>query len=186
MNEVIQSIITRRSVRSFQEKQISDEALNDILEAAKYAPSGMGKQDWHFLVVQNKEIIQKLAAAAKEVMMTFPIEHFKKIGSNPDYNPFYGAPTIIISAYEKESASGVSNCAAALENMFLAAHSMDIGSCWIHILAFAGNDEKVRSILTELGLPENYEISGTAAIGFNSKEAPKAAPRKEGTVTIVK
>lgn len=186
MNEIIQSIITRRSVRAFEEKQIPDEALHDILEAAKFAPNGMGKQAWHFAAVQNKEKIQELITATKEVMKNSPIEHFRTIGNNPEFNPFYAAPTIIITAYEKDSATGVSDCAVALENIFLAAHSMEIGSCWIHILAFAGNDPKVRSILTEFGIPENYEISGTAALGFSSKEAPKAAPRKEGTVSIYK
>ncbi len=80
----------------------------------------------------------------------------------------------------------MSDCAVALENIFLAAHSLNIGSCWIHILSVTADDLNVRSILTELGIPEGYEVSGTAALGFSSKEAPKAAPRKEGTVNIVK
>ena len=186
MNEVIQNILSRRSVRTFKEDQISDEDLNVILETAKFAPSGMGKQDWHFTAVQNKEKIQQLVVAVKEAMQNSPIEQFQKMGSNPNFNPFYNAPTIIITAYDKNSATKVSDCATALENIFLAAHSLNIGSCWIHILTFVGDDPKVRSILTELGIPENYELSGTAALGFNSKEASKAAPRKEGTVNIVK
>lgn len=186
MNEVIQNILTRRSIRTYQEKQISDEDLNAILEAAKFAPSGMGRQNWHFTAVQNKEIMDKLILAIKEALQKSEIEQFKKMGSNPAFNPFYGAPSIILTAYEKNSQTGVSDCAAALQNMFLAAHSLNIGSCWIHVLAFTGNDPKVRSILTELGIPEDYELSGTAALGFNSKEAPKAAPRKEGTVNIIK
>lgn len=186
MNEVIQNILTRRSVRTYKEEQISDEDLNTILEAAKFAPSGMGKQDWHFTAVQNKEKIEKLISAIKEALQNSPVEQLKKMGSNINFNPFYNAPTIIITAYDKNSLTKVSDCAAALENIFLAAHSLDIGSCWIHILAITGDDPKVRSILTELGIPEDYEVSGTATLGFNSKEAPKAAPRKEGTVNIVK
>ena len=186
MNEVIQNILTRRSVRTYKEDQISDEDLNTILEAAKFAPSGMGKQDWHFTAVQNKEEIEKLTSAIKEALQNSPVEQLKNMGSNPNFNPFYNAPTIIITAYDKNSLTKVSDCAAALENIFLAAHSLNIGSCWIHILAITGDDPKVRSILTELGIPEDHEVSGTAALGFNSKEAPKAAPRKEGTVNIVK
>lgn len=186
MNEIIQNLLTRRSVRTYKEDQISDEDLNLILEAAKFAPSGMGKQDWHFTAVQNKEKIEKLVSAIKEALKNSSVEQFQKMGSNPNFNPFYNAPTIILTAYDKNSITGVSDCSAALENIFLAAHSLNIGSCWIHILTFAGSDPKVRSILTELGVPEDYELSGTAALGFNSKEAPKAAPRKEGTVNIVK
>lgn len=186
MNEVIQNILSRRSVRTFKEDQISDEDLNLILEAAKFAPSGMGKQEWHFTAIQNKEKIEQLVSAAKEVMQNSPIEQFKKMGSNPNFNPFYNAPTIIITAYEKNAPTKVSDCAVALENIFLAANSLNIGSCWIHILSAVGDNPKVRNILTELGVPANYEVSGTAALGFNSKEASNAAPRKEGTVNIVK
>ncbi len=186
MNEVIQNILTRRSIRTFQEEQISDESLDVLLEAAKFAPSGMGKQGWHFTVVQNKEKINELVAAVKETMLNSTEERFIKAGENPNFNPFYNAPTIIITSYDKSSATVEADCAVALENIFLAAHSLDIGSCWIHVLAYFGNAPKVRSVLEELGVPTDYVVSGSAAIGYSSKPNPEAAPRKEGTVNIVK
>ncbi|EKQ58038.1 MULTISPECIES: nitroreductase [unclassified Clostridium] len=186
MNEVIQNILTRRSVRVYKEEQISDEDLNTILEAAKFAPSGMNSQSWHFTAVQNKERISQLISAAKEALLNSPVEQLKKIGGNPNFNPFYSAPTIIITSCDKNLPVGHFDCAAALENIMLAAHSLDIGSCWIHMLAMVGDDQKVRSILTELGIPENYAVFGTAALGFNGGQEPKAPPRKEGTINIVK
>jgi len=186
MNEVIDNILTRRSVRAYKEDQISDEDLNAILEAATFAPSAMGKQDWHFTAVQNKEKIKKLISAIKEAMLKSSIEQYRKMGENPNYIPFYNAPTIVITAYDKTSITKESDCAVALQNMLLAAHSLNIGSCWIHLLARTGDDPKVRSVLTELGVPEDYAVFGTAVLGYNSKDEPKAAPRKEGTVNIVK
>jgi nitroreductase len=186
MNEVIQNILSRRSVRSFTEEQISDENLNTLLEAAKYAPSGMGRQGWHFTVVQNKEKMETLISAVKELMLNSSEERFQKMGSNPDFNPFYNAPTVIITSYDNTAATIDADCAVALENIFLAAHSLNISSCWIHILAYFGNDPKVRSILTELGVPQDYQLSGSAALGISDKPLPQAAPRKEGTVNIVK
>lgn len=186
MNEVIQNIITRRSIRSYKEDQISDADLNTILEAAQFAPSGMSKQNWHFTAVQNKEKIEKLISAIKEAMGNSSIEQFKKMAGNPNFNPFYNAPTLIITAYDKNLPTKESDCAVALQNMLLAAHSLNIGSCWIHILALTGDDPKVREILTELGIPEDYAVFGTAILGFNSKEEPKATPRKDGTINIVK
>lgn len=186
MNEVMKNILTRRSIRAYKEEQISDADLNTILEAAKFAPSGMSKQNWHFTAMQNKEKIEQLISAIKEALLNSPVEQLQKMGANPNFNPFYNAPTIILTAYDRNSMTKVSDCAVALENIFLAAHSLNIGSCWIHILAVTGDDPKVRSILTELGIPDDYEVSGTAALGFSSKEDPKAAPRKDGTVTIVK
>ncbi|MDF2944189.1 MAG: nitroreductase [Herbinix sp.] len=186
MNEVIQNILTRRSVRSFKEEQISDENLNILLEVAKYAPSGMGRQGWHFTVVQNKDKMEKLISIIKEQMLNSSEERFKKMGGNPDFNPFYNAPTVIITAYDKTAATIEADCAVALENIFLAAHSLHISSCWIHILAYFGNDPKVRSVLTEFGVPEDYVVSGSAVLGYNNNPLPDAAPRKEGIVNIVK
>ena len=108
------------------------------------------------------------------------------MGENPNFNPFYNAPTIVITAYDKALPTKESDCAAALQNMLLAAHSLNIGSCWIHILAITGEDPKVKSVLIELGVPEDYAVFGTAVLGYNSKEETKAAPRKEGTFNIVK
>ncbi|OOM80209.1 nitroreductase [Clostridium sp. BL-8] len=186
MNEVIQNILTRRSIRAYTEDQISNDDLNTLLEAAKFAPSGMGTQAWHFTAVQNIDKINKLISAIKEALQKSPVEQLQKIGSNPNFNPFYNAPTIIITAYDKNSPTKESDSAVALENIMLAAHSLNIGSCWIHALGIVGDDPSVRSILTELGIPENYAIFGTAALGFSSKGEPKASPRKEGTVNIVK
>ncbi|MDG5854522.1 nitroreductase family protein [Clostridium beijerinckii] len=186
MNEIIQNILTRRSIRTYKEDQISDADLNTVLEAAQFAPTAMGKQGWHFTAVQNKEKIEKLISAIKEAMLKSSIEQYRKMGENPNFNPFYNAPTIVITSHDKKMPSGESDCAAALENMLLAAHSLNIGSCWIHILALTGNDPNVRNVLTELGVPEDYAVFGTAVLGYNSKEEPKAAPRKEGTFNIVK
>lgn len=186
MNEVIQNILTRRSIRTYEEDQISDADLNTVLEAAKFAPTGMGKQGEHFTAVQNKEKIEKLVSSIKEAMLKSSIEQYRKMGENPNFNPFYNAPTIVITAYDKTSLTKESDCAAALQNMLLAAHALNIGSCWIHILALTGEDPNVRSVLTELGVPEDYAVFGTAALGYNSKEEPKASPRKEETVNIVK
>lgn len=186
MNEVIKNILTRRSVRVFKEEQISDSDLNTILEAAKHAPSGMNSQSWHFSAVQNKEKIENLISAIKEALLNSPIEQFRKMAGNPNFNPFYNAPTIIITAHDKNSPIGESDCAAALENILLAAHSLNIGSCWVHTLVATGDDPKVRSVLKALGIPEDYAVFGTAVLGFNGGKEPNAAPRKEGTVNIVK
>ena len=89
MSEVLQNILTRRSVRTFKEDQIKDEELDLILKAGTYAPSGMNKQSWQFTVVQNKEKIEKLNLMIKEAFLNSRIESLKKQGSNPNFNIFY-------------------------------------------------------------------------------------------------
>lgn len=179
MNEVIQNILTRRSIRVFKEEQISHSHLNRILEAARFAPSGLSSQSYHFTAVQNKEKIENLVSAIKEALLDSSIEQLKKLAGNPKFSPFYNAPTIVISAHDKKMPSGESSCAAALENMLLAAHSLNIGSCWIHTLATIGDNPKVRNVLIDLGIPKDYAVYGTAILGFNGGNEPKAAPRKE-------
>ena len=186
MNEIIQNILTRRSVRVYKEEQISDADLNVILEAAQFAPSTMNKQDWHFTAVQNKEKIEKLNKMIKEAFLDSQLEHLKKQGSNPNFDVFYKAPTLIIASGGNITNMEQIDCALALQNIFLAAHSLNIGSCWIHALNMVGNDHKIKSFLTELGVPENYNVYGTAILGVNGGNEPSAPQRDEGTINIVK
>lgn len=187
MNEVIQNLLTRRSTRSYKEEQIKDSDLEVILETAKFAPSGMNLQTWHFTVVQNKEKLQKLNTIVKAALANSPEENFKKMANNPNFNFFYNAPTFIIVSNAKNSPIAGPDSAVALQNIFLSAHALNIDSCWIHMLVSTCNIPEVRSFLTELGVPENNDVYGSASLGYNASEtAPKAPERKPGTVNIVK
>ena len=187
MNEIIENLLTRRSTRAYKEEQIKDSDLELILEAAKFAPSGMNSQTWHFTVVQNKEKLQELNKVVKEALANSAEENFRKIGNNPNFHFFYNAPTFIIVSNAKNSPIAGPDSAVALQNIFLAANSLNISSCWIHMLVSVCNVPEVRSLLTELGVPENNDIYGSAAIGYSAADnAPKAPERKAGTVNIVK
>ena len=83
MNETINNLITRRSVRSFQKEQISEEQLNEILTAGTYAASGMGRQSAIMVVIQNPEIIKRLSKLNAAIM-------------DSENDPFYGAPTVVV------------------------------------------------------------------------------------------
>lgn len=186
MNEVIQNILSRRSVRIYKEEQISDEDLNLILEAAQYSPSGMNTQTWNFTVIQNKERIQELNSIVKEVFSNSPIVHLKNQGISPNFNIFYNAPTLVIVTGDKATGMEQIDCAMAIQNMFLAANSLGIGSCWIHALNIIKDDPKIKSFLKELEVPEKYEIYGTAILGFNGGKELNPPDRKKGNINIIK
>lgn len=193
MNQVMENILTRRSVRVFKSEQISDVDLNTILEAATFAPSGMNVQSWHFTVVQNNDKLVELNSLVKEVILKYAddpskpvINGMRKMAENPNFNFFYNAPTFVIVTNSKTSASPVSDCALALQNIFLAAHSLQISSCWIHALVWLNGLPEIRSLLTEFGVPEGHDVFGCAALGFNGGNEPKPSPRKLGTVNILK
>lgn len=79
------------------------------------------------------------------------------------------------------------DCACALENIFLAAKSLGIGSCWINQLGQTCDDPDVRAFLTKLGVPESHKVYGCAALGYAPADAPvKEKKVKEGTVTIIR
>ncbi|MDP4143842.1 MAG: nitroreductase [Bacillota bacterium] len=176
MNEAIKTILNRRSTRKYTEKQIKDEELETILEAGRFAPSGMNKQPWHFTVVQNKEILHKINEGCKIAMQR---------SADDKFNAFYNAPTVIIVACDENVITSQFDGALALGNMFLAAEALGIGSCWIHAIKFSLETEVGKSILKDLGIPEGYTVVGSGAFGYKAMES-QAPPRKEGTVTILK
>ena len=173
MSEVLQNILTRRSARSFKEEQIKDEDLDLILKAGIYAPSGMNKQSWQFTVVQNKEKIELLAKVVREALQR-----------DAGYN-FYAPPTLIMLSNEKDNVNGLADCACALENIFLMANSLEIGSCWINQLRTICDEKEVREVLRSFEIPENHIVWGMAAIGYPNSIA-KEHERNDGVIKFVK
>ena len=165
--------MTRRSTRAFKEEQIKDEELEMILKAGIYAPSGMNKQSWQFTVVQNKEKLKELAKVIRE-----------ELGRDEGYN-FYAPPTLIMLSNDRDNTNGLADCACALENIFLMANSLGIGSCWINQLKTICDNEKVRKLLNELGIPQNHIVWGMAAIGYIAKETP-VHERRDGIIKYVR
>lgn len=196
-NETIQSILTRRSIKIYKQDQVPEEELLTILEAARFAPSGMGLQEWRFTAVLNKDELSALNEAAKQVLLDLPEgdsvlkplrNQAKHYLDKPDFNFFYNAPTLVIvtSAKDPVLTSPSADCAAALENMFVAAHSLGVSSCWINLLTRMNEFPEIRRLFTKWGIPENERCYGCAALGYNGGPEKKAAPRREGTVNLVR
>ena len=189
MNSVIDNILSRRSTRAYESKQVPDNHLNQIIEAAKHAPSGKNSQSWLFTVVQNTDSLLELNEAVKAA---FGYEEFKRMnyyGSDfsvaDDYNFYYHAPTLVIVSAPKAYYNNMADCAVALQNIFLAAHSLGIGSCWINQPAILCDIKPVRDMLDSFGISEEHRVCGCAALGYASKETvPKA--RKDGNVIILR
>lgn len=161
MNSVMENLLTRRSVRAFEKKEIPAEELDQILQAAVYAPSGMGRQTWQFTVVTDREKIQKLAAVVEKEL------------NRPGYD-MYAPEVIIIPSNERDSRFGKEDNACALENIFLAAHSFGIGSVWINQIRDICDAPAARALLKEWGVPDSHVVYGIAALGY-----PAPAPEKE-------
>lgn len=118
-NEVISALLSRRSVRKFKSEMIREEELKEITSAGLYAPSGHGSQSVKLVVVMDKDITTQLSYMNAKVL-----------GKNKD--PFYGALVVIVVLADKNAADYIYDGSAAMTNMLNAAHSLRIGSCWIH------------------------------------------------------
>ena len=169
LNEVLENIKSRRSVRAYTEQQVSAEDLNLILEAATYAPSGMNFQTWHFTAIQDAAVLTELNEKIKGAFAKSDDARLQERGHSRTY---CWAPM---------------DCACALQNIFLAAKSLGIGSCWINQLGQTCDDPDVRAFLTQLGIPENHRVYGCAALGYAPADAPvKDKKLAEGTVTVIR
>lgn len=186
MNEVIQNILNRRSIRVYLDEQIKQEDLELILKAGLYSPSACNMQPWHFTVVQNEEVINTLNVESKKELINSGNEHFKDLAVNEKYNLFYDAPTVIIISGEKAALSSQTDCAAATENMLLAAESLDIGTCWIGLVAFLFRSERVREYTKMFGIPDGYEPYYAITLGYKKFPNPKPQPRRENTINYIK
>ncbi len=173
MNEIIQNMTERRSCRVYKEEQIKEEELTDILTAGKWAPSGKGAQSPMFVVVQDNELIKKLAKMNALVM-------------GKDIDPFYGAPTLIIVFADSTRNTYVEDGSLAMGNMMNAAHSLGIGSCWIHRAKEVFETEEGRELMKEWKVPNTYVGIANCILGYPNYELPEGKPRKDNYVIYVR
>lgn len=191
-NEMLDCIRGRRSTRRFQERQIEAEQLETLLEAAIWAPSGGNSQSWLFTAIQNGDVLLKLNGLVREGFQRWtPDDDYpgklgaKAAAQKENYNFFHRAPTLIIASNRPNYENAMADCALALENLFLAAHSLGLGSCYINQLHWLRNDPGVRDYLFELGIPREHTICSSAAVGYIA-DASSVPLRKKGTIRIIK
>lgn len=171
MNEVIKNIKERRSIRSFKPDMPSKEDLDKIIEAGLYAASGMNMQAPIIVAVTNKEMRDKLAKVNAE------------IGGFPEgMDPFYGAPAVLIVLADKDRATYLYDGSLAMGNMMLAAHSLGLGSCWIHRAKEEFEMDEYKAFLAELGVEGDYEGIGHCVVGYIDGEMPETSERNSGRV----
>ena len=178
MNQALETILSRRSIRSYLDKPIPDADLKTIIKAGLYAPSAKNKQDWHFTVITNKDTIDQMNAMA--------IEGMKRLGldKTEDDHIFHHAPVVIVLSSKIAGFSGV-NVGCAVENMALAAHAMGYGSCIIGQTRYMYHKANKIDVDKMLKVPEGYEHDIAICFGYPAEEAPEAKARKEKIVDYI-
>lgn len=171
MNEIIKAMEERRSIRKFKPEMPKKEDLQQIVEAGLYAANGMGRQATITVAVTNKELRDKLSAV-----------NCKIGGWDESVDPFYGAPAILIVLAEKDWRNRVYDGSLVMGNMMLAAHSLGLGSIWIHRAKEEFEMPEYQQLLKELGVEGEWEGIGHCAVGYIDGEMPEAAERKPNRV----
>ncbi|MBQ4562319.1 MAG: nitroreductase [Clostridia bacterium] len=169
-NIVLKSLKERRSIRSYQDRQVDEEALQAILEAGTYAATGMNRQVPIIVCVQDKETIEQLRRMNAEIM------------GNPDSDPFYGAPTVLIVLASTERPTYVEDGSLVLGNLMNAAYAVGVDSCWIHRAKQEFESEEGKALLREWGIEGEYVGIGHLILGYRDCELPEPAPRKENYI----
>lgn len=169
MNETINNIKTRRSIKKYKSDIISDEIIDSIIDAGTYAPSGMNKQSAIIVAVKDKETRDKLSKLNAKIM------------GNESIDPFYGAPVVLVVLADKNVRTYLYDGSLVMSNLMLAAHSLGVGSCWIHRAKEMFELDEGKEILLSLGIDGDYEGIGNCILGY-ADEIKKASPRKDNFI----
>ena len=172
MNETLNVLRNRRSIRKYKAEQISEQELNAILEAGTWAPSGMGLQPSVMVVVQDAETLKMLSAANAEIQ------------GRPGTDPFYGAPTAVVVLADGEKPNWLKDGSLVMGNLMNAAHSLGLGSCWIHRAREMFDAPEGKELLRKWGIPEQYRGIGNCILGY-AEGKPVKKPREANRIIKV-
>ena len=192
MNELMNTILHRRAIRRYEEAQIEEDVLQQILQAGLYAPSAGGRQGGIFAISQNKSVNERLGRikrANSNPKMATETSYVSKeqpsIADDPNIkNAFYDAPTVVTLFAPKNFLFAVEDCAVAAENMMLVADCLGVGSCYIGAGWTAFADPFGQEILQEWGIDKNYYAVMQLLLGYPKKDDKHPIPkaRREGRV----
>ena len=155
-NDAINTILARRSIRKYENKPVEREKIDCILECACAAPSANNLRPWHFVEVTERKTLDTLAAA------------------HP-YGKMLAQATLAIVVCSEKEKEGSPNtwweqdCAAAMQNILVAATALGLGSVWLGVNHAADTSEKIHTILD---IPEHIHVMGIAAIGYGTQHKP--------------
>ena len=173
MNDVIRCLLTRRSVKKYRAEQVEEEKLEQILQAGSYAACGMGKQAGKIVVLQDPADIAQLEKLNAQIL------------GNPDLHPFYGAPTVCVVFADTSVDTWVEDGSLVIGNMLAAAHSLGVGSCWIHRARQEFELPEGKALMQKWGVDARYAGIGHCILGYAAAEPAPAKARKADVIVRV-
>ncbi len=170
-NQIIDSLLNRRSIRKFKPEQLREEDLQAILKVGTYAPSGAGKQSAVIVAVTDPTLISKLSKMNGEV-------------AQKENDQFYGAPCVCVVLANKNNPNAVQDASCVMMNLMNAAHAIGVGSCWINRAKQMFESEEGIQLLKDWGLEDVVGVAN-CILGYPDQEVV-AKPRKENYIIRIK
>lgn len=178
--EALEAIFTRRSTRKFNGEVPEKELIEKVITAGRYAPSGSNSQTTHFIVLTDKNVLDKIAEIVQYEFAKMEITDDMYISLKGSINAskkgsyvfHYGAPVFIVVANKKGYGNAMADSACALENMMIAANALDLGSCWINQLHWLDENDAIREYMLKHGLNEDETITGGLILGYAAEGKP--------------
>lgn len=164
MNEAYKNLIERRSIRKYNKTKVCHDLMEKIVRAGQFAPSGMNRQIYAFVVVEDEELVAKLSKMNADAM-------------NSSSDPFYGAKSLIIVFADTNAPTYLYDGALAMGNLMNAANALGVDSCWIHRAKEVFETTEGKEMKKTWGLPESYEGIGHCILGYREEEPGERAQR---------
>ena len=151
----LEQLLHRRSIRSYKPELPERSLIEQITEAGTYAACGKNLQSGIIVAVTNKELRDRISAMNNKIW-----------GGEEGFDPFYGAPAILIVLAKKDSPHKIYDGSLIMGNMMLAADALGLGTCWIHRAKEEFETEEGKQILRDLGITEEYEGIGHLVVRY--------------------
>ncbi|MBQ8352360.1 MAG: nitroreductase [Clostridia bacterium] len=174
MNETIKTLIERRSCKKYLSTPVKQELIDEVIKAGTYAPTGKNRQPVKIIAITDTHVRDELRKMNAQIM-----------GVNENVDPFYGAPVVLLVVADPTVNTYLYDGSLVMGNLMLAAHSLGLGSCWIHRAKEEMQTEYGKNLLKSLGIEGEWEGIGHCVLGYADGELPAAKPRKEGWVHYV-
>ena len=180
----MKAIYQRRAVRTYDDKPVSRDDIQLVLDAAIHAPSAVNCQPWVFVVIQEREVLARYAKEGRQLLLNEPpvvevvesglpdMDRLRQMASGPDFKLFHDAPALVV--IYATSADGVPDCFLAAQNLMLAAWTLGLGTCPIGLARPLFNRAEVKE---ELGVSPEWPCALPIAVGWPDGETPPTSRR---------
>lgn len=174
MSDYFELIEKRRAIREFEDRKVSLDVIEEIIEESTLAPSSGNGQPWKFIVIEDQNWIKTLSDESKKNLLSnleknpdSPVKRYEMALKNPEFNVYYNAPFLVYITGSNKIRTIFVDCALCASYFMFSAVSRGLGTCWIGLGQHIHDPELRKTI----GLPEDHEIVAPIVVGY-----PKGIP----------